>query len=65
MSYYDNQQWQSGGQPSWDQQTPPARSGMFASRTDVRRVSIDGFAGASSAVPREDSAAFSTQFEGT
>ncbi|KAH8594101.1 hypothetical protein B0O99DRAFT_688128 [Bisporella sp. PMI_857] len=45
MSYYDNQQWQAGGQASWDQQTPPARSG------------------ASSAVPREDSAAFSTQIE--
>lgn len=28
MSYYDNQQWQAGGQPAWDQQTPPARSGM-------------------------------------
>jgi hypothetical protein len=28
-------------------------------------VSIDGFSGASSAVPREDSTAFSTQLEGT
>ncbi|KAA8568125.1 hypothetical protein EYC84_008527 [Monilinia fructicola] len=29
MSYYDNQQWSAGaaGQPSWEQQTPPARSG--------------------------------------
>ncbi|KAF8859888.1 hypothetical protein BDZ45DRAFT_346942 [Acephala macrosclerotiorum] len=45
MSYYDNQQWQASGQPSWEQQTPPARSG------------------ASSAVPREDSAAFMTQLE--
>jgi len=30
MSYYDNQQWSStvpGGQTSWEQQTPPARSG--------------------------------------
>lgn len=47
MSYYEqqNQQWSAAGQPSWDQQTPPARSG------------------ASSAVPREDSAAFAQQFE--
>jgi len=45
MSYYDNQQWSASGQPSWEQQTPPARSG------------------ASSAVPREDSTAFSTQIE--
>lgn len=45
MSYYDNQQWPAAGQPTWDQQTPPARSG------------------ASSAVPREDSTAFSTQLE--
>ncbi|KAE9365239.1 hypothetical protein N431DRAFT_496372 [Stipitochalara longipes BDJ] len=45
MSYYDNQQWPAAGQPSWEQQTPPARSG------------------ASSAVPREDSTAFSTQIE--
>jgi len=45
MSYYDNQQWSAPGQPSWEQQTPPARSG------------------ASSAVPREDSTAFSTQLE--
>jgi len=27
MSYYDNQQWSAGGQPAWEQQTPPARSG--------------------------------------
>ncbi|THV53371.1 hypothetical protein BGAL_0052g00020 [Botrytis galanthina] len=27
MSYYDNQQWSASGQPSWEQQTPPARSG--------------------------------------
>lgn len=27
MSYYDNQQWSAAGQPSWEQQTPPARSG--------------------------------------
>lgn len=26
MSYYDNQ-WSAAGQPSWEQQTPPARSG--------------------------------------
>jgi hypothetical protein len=45
MSYYDNQQWTAAGQPAWEQQTPPARSG------------------ASSAVPREDSTAFSTQIE--
>ncbi|KAH8660976.1 hypothetical protein BGZ60DRAFT_530967 [Tricladium varicosporioides] len=47
MSYYDNQQWpaSAAGQPTWEQQTPPARSG------------------ASSAVPREDSTAFSTQIE--
>lgn len=45
MSYYDNQQWSAAGQPAWEQQTPPARSG------------------ASSAVPREDSAAFMTQLE--
>ncbi|CAG8959823.1 hypothetical protein HYFRA_00001731 [Hymenoscyphus fraxineus] len=46
MSYYENQQWPAaGGQPAWEQQTPPARSG------------------ASSAVPREDSTAFSTQLE--
>ncbi|PQE17872.1 Herpes virus major outer envelope glyco BLLF1 protein [Rutstroemia sp. NJR-2017a BBW] len=48
MSYYENQQWPApaaAGQPSWEQQTPPARSG------------------ASSAVPREDSTAFSTQIE--
>lgn len=45
MSYYDNQQWSATGQPAWEQQTPPARSG------------------ASSAVPREDSTAFSTQIE--
>ncbi|PMD63771.1 uncharacterized protein K444DRAFT_660883 [Hyaloscypha bicolor E] len=45
MSYYDNQQWPAAGQPSWEQQTPPARSG------------------ASSAVPREDSTAFSIQIE--
>jgi hypothetical protein len=45
MSYYDNQQWSAAGQPGWEQQTPPARSG------------------ASSAVPREDSAAFMTQLE--
>ncbi|KAG4412302.1 hypothetical protein IFR04_014561 [Cadophora malorum] len=27
MSYYDNQQWPASGQPTWEQQTPPARSG--------------------------------------
>jgi len=27
MSYYDNQQWSTASQPSWEQQTPPARSG--------------------------------------
>ncbi|CAL3970804.1 hypothetical protein PZA11_007231 [Diplocarpon coronariae] len=27
MSYYENQQWAAAGQPSWEQQTPPARSG--------------------------------------
>ncbi|KAG9237955.1 hypothetical protein BJ875DRAFT_480880 [Amylocarpus encephaloides] len=27
MSYYDNQQWPATAQPSWEQQTPPARSG--------------------------------------
>ena len=29
MSYYDNQQWSASGQPTWEQQTPPARSGML------------------------------------
>lgn len=28
MSYYDNQQWPATSKPSWEQQTPPARSGM-------------------------------------
>lgn len=48
MSYYDNQQWPAaaaGGQTTWENQTPPARSG------------------ASSAVPREESTAFSSQLE--
>ncbi|KAH8816846.1 hypothetical protein F5884DRAFT_236914 [Xylogone sp. PMI_703] len=46
MSYYENQQWPAAvAQPSWEQQTPPARSG------------------ASSAVPREETAAFGTQIE--
>ncbi|TVY25581.1 hypothetical protein LHYA1_G006205 [Lachnellula hyalina] len=27
MSYYDNQQWPAAAQPTWEQQTPPARSG--------------------------------------
>jgi len=27
MSYYDNQQWPAAGQPAWEQQTPPPRSG--------------------------------------
>ncbi|CZS98217.1 uncharacterized protein RCO7_08917 [Rhynchosporium graminicola] len=47
MSYYENQQqWPATtSQQSWEQQTPPARSG------------------ASSAIPREESGAFSTQIE--
>lgn len=36
MSYYDNQQWPAvGSQPSWDQQTPPARSGTLPLMTDI------------------------------
>lgn len=46
MSYYDNQQWSAGaaGQPSWEQQTPPARSGMLGKKSHIDvfiRVSID------------------------
>lgn len=28
MSYYGDAQWPAGGQPGWDHQTPPTRSGM-------------------------------------
>ncbi|TVY71211.1 hypothetical protein LSUE1_G008358 [Lachnellula suecica] len=68
MSYYDNQQWPAAGQPTstWDQQTPPARSGMFTSAiaTEIPGTcQLTSVAGASSAVPREDSTAFSTQLE--
>ena len=66
MSYYDNQQWPAAGQPSWEQQTPPARSGMLTRlRGRVGTCQLTDVAGASSAVPREDSTAFSTQIEGT
>ena len=70
MSYYDNQQWPAAGQPTWEQQTPPARSGMLTP-DNILGDEIEGtcqltsVTGASSAVPREDSTAFSTQIEGT
>jgi hypothetical protein len=66
MSYYDNQQWPAAGQPSWEQQTPPARSGTLARpMAKVGTFQLTDVAGASSVVPREDSTAFSTQIEGT
>ena len=67
MSYYDNQQWSAGAQQQqgWEQQTPPARSGMLTSVLGMVRVSFDMSAGASSAVPRVESNAFATQIEGT
>ena len=67
MSYYDNQQWTAAaGQPSWEQQTPPARSGMFGIENSIAGIRpLTCAAGASSAVPREDSTAFQQQIEGT
>lgn len=66
MSYYDNQQWPAAGQPTWEQQTPPARSGMLKPLIKyVGTGQLTGIAGASSAVPREESTAFMTQIEGT
>ncbi|TVY39788.1 hypothetical protein LOCC1_G006886 [Lachnellula occidentalis] len=68
MSYYDNQQWPAAAQPSWEQQPPPARSGMLIPG-DLLGAQVKGtcqltsVTGASSAVPREDSTTFSTQIE--
>ncbi|TVY46015.1 hypothetical protein LSUB1_G000195 [Lachnellula subtilissima] len=59
MSYYDNQQWPAAAQPTWEQQTPPARSGAEFNGT----CQLTSVTGASSAVPREDSTTFSTQIE--
>jgi len=41
MSYYDNQQWPASGQPTWEQQTPPARSGMLTGDRSGMDRSID------------------------
>lgn len=68
MSYYDNQQWtaSAAGQPSWEQQTPPARSGMFEKYLMLSpECQLTGVTGANSVVQREDPTAFSTQLEGT
>ncbi|TVY16533.1 hypothetical protein LARI1_G006780 [Lachnellula arida] len=69
MSYYDNQQWPAAAQPTWEQQTPPARSGMLIlgdlSGDEIKGTcQLTSVTGASSAVPREDSTTFSTQIEG-
>jgi hypothetical protein len=69
--YYGESQWlgAGSGQPTWDHQTPPpARSGEFShdDNPSRKRTPIDpNNAGASSAVPREESAAFLQQIEGT
>jgi hypothetical protein len=67
--YYDNSQWPAGGQNSWDQ-TPPARSGRCPNTSPCRPLGFRAPAvsnmlklGASSAVPREEPAAFLYQLE--
>jgi hypothetical protein len=67
--YYDNSQWPAGGQNSWDQ-TPPARSGWCphpsvspTEHSKSRRSANMLNLGASSAVPREEPAAFLYQLE--
>lgn len=69
MSYYGDSQWPAGAQPTaWDHQTPPTRSGLPPNNIlrDSTSTPIDtADPGASSTVPREESSAFSHQFEGT
>jgi hypothetical protein len=70
--YYGESQWPGAGagagQPTWDHQTPPpARSGELGriALAGYEDTSIDSYhAGASSAIPREESAAFSQQLDG-
>lgn len=69
--YYGESQWlgAGSGQPTWDHQTPPpARSGELShdDNRSRKRTPIDpSNTGASSAIPREESAAFLQQIEGT
>lgn len=67
MSYYGDAQWpaSAGGQPTWDHQTPPTRSGL-PPNNPRDSTTIDTLRpGASSTIPREETTAFWYQFEGT
>jgi len=67
-AYYESSQWPAQGQSGWDHQTPPpARSGKFrlqAPRMMGYHANASPNTGASSAIPREESTAFSYQMEG-
>ena len=71
--YYEPPQWPPAGQTGWEHQTPPpARSGMIFLLDRPRfllmrlppKLMLHALSGASSVIPREESAAFTYQFEG-
>lgn len=69
-SYYEPQGWQapSSRQVSWEQPAPPSRSGMLSSPSprvkDMVNTHTSGATGSSSVSQREESPAFSSQFDG-
>lgn len=69
-SYYEPQSWQAPAarQASWEQPAPPSRSGRIAqfgrSAFGYHKAHIAGCTGSSSVSQREDSPAFSSQFDG-
>jgi len=65
MSYYDVQSWQSPArQASWDQQTPPSRSGKTYRIQTIDKPEADNAIGTSSVMQREDTLAFWLQIDG-
>ncbi|KAJ5619196.1 hypothetical protein N7510_003180 [Penicillium lagena] len=68
-SYYEPQGWQapSSRQVSWEQPAPPSRSGTLSSPSprvqDLVNTHTSGATGSSSVSQREDSPAFSSQFD--
>lgn len=65
MSYYDVQSWQSPArQASWDQQTPPSRSGKTYRIQTRDKPEADNAIGTSSVMQREDTLAFWLQIDG-
>lgn len=65
MSYYEAQSWQlPARQTSWDQPTPPSRSGTISAKALDLGARSDGYVGTGSTMQYEDASAFDTQIEG-